>query len=135
MRPNNSFQIIGGFVADPEQRATANEPMVVFKIAEQCYGAQKAQYHDCAAFGVKLCGQIMQHLCKGRKVLIQGEIRNRVAEGKKYTFLKVENWLAMDPPPPRGRVHNGVPAQPPEGLDDLEHSPDFESSEAPPWEE
>ena len=82
-RSINQVILLGRLTRDPEQRTTASGKNVVsFSIAvDRQSQDDQADFFNITAWD-KLCDLVMQYLSKGRRVLIQGRLRQDSWEDK-----------------------------------------------------
>jgi single-strand DNA-binding protein len=90
----NIFTFSGNLVKDARtQQSQSGTSMCFFTVAVNSgYGdKQHVDYVECAIFGKRAEGGLIQYLKKGKQVLISGEVqlKSREHEGKTYTNMNV----------------------------------------------
>ena len=71
----NSATLTGRLTADPEMRYTAaGKAVASFSLALNYRASDEADFFDCVAWD-KLAETVCEHLAKGRRVLVQGYLR------------------------------------------------------------
>ncbi|MEL6143112.1 MAG: single-stranded DNA-binding protein [Bacteroidota bacterium] len=93
----NSVQLIGNLAEPPELRLTsdgtyvANMKLRSFGNAGGL-GTSNQQYFHLVAWG-KLAVQMEQRFCKGSRILVRGELRNRLQKREHVHFYRTEIHL------------------------------------------
>lgn len=136
-RSINQVILMGRLTRDPEQRTTASGRTVVsFSLAvDRQTQDDQADFFDVTAWE-KLGELVMQYLAKGRRVLVQGRLRQDSWEdketGKKRSRVEVvaSDVTFLDGPSGDGAAHASAPAKKEEVVTEIDDKP-IDLSEIP----
>ncbi len=90
---SNSISVIGNIGKDAETREAGNSTVTNFSLANSVgFGDRKQTiWFDCAIWG-KQGDRLQQHLTKGTKVFVSGEMSQREYNGKTYLQIEVKSF-------------------------------------------
>lgn len=105
----------GNLTRDAVIRQAGNEDVCSFSIAcnKKVKGEEKVLFLDCSIWGNR-GGKLVQHLTKGKKVAVSGELSTREHDGKTYLQIRVNEIDFMS----GGRSGSGSSESKPTGGDD-----------------
>jgi single-strand DNA-binding protein len=108
MRDLNCVHVVGNLSQDPVSKGNSNNSIVEFSIASnrdwtgsEGEKASEVSFINCKAFN-KTADIILQHLTKGRRVLIEGKIRQErwvdkaTLKNRSKLMVIVDNFYFMD---------------------------------------